>query len=197
MKTLDAILTRRSTRKYLDKMIEADKLDSILEAGIYAPSGGNNQANHFIVIENKEILNELVTLVQEEFSKMEITEGMYKSLVSSIRQSKQGHYQFFYNAPILIVIANLKDYDNAMADCACAIENMMIMANELDLGSCYINQLKWLNENNHIVDFFKKLGLDDHEKIFGSICLGYPDTKDGKPIRTLLERKGNKITYLK
>ena len=44
-------------------------------------------------------------------------------------------YVFCYNAPLLIVVANRADYGNNLADCACAIENMMLAANALDPGS--------------------------------------------------------------
>ena len=48
--------------------------------------------------------------------------------------------RFHYGAPVYIVTANKMGYGNAMADSACALENMMIAANALDLGSCWINQ---------------------------------------------------------
>ena len=194
MNVLDVIKTRRSIRKFLNKDVEKVKLEQILLAGQYAPSGGNNQTNHFIVIMNKEVLSKLTLLVQDEFSKMEFVEGMYKSLKSSIIQSKKGGYCFHYNAPILIVVANKKNYGNAMADASCALENMMLMARELELGSCWINQLRWLNENDNIVSFMSKLGLKDDEVICGSLSLGYYDG-DYNTLG-LLERKGNPVTYI-
>ena len=56
MDVLEFIKSRRSTRKFTDKEIEAEKLDQILEAGRYAPSGGNSQSTHFFVIRNKDVL---------------------------------------------------------------------------------------------------------------------------------------------
>ena len=50
MDILEFIKSRRSTRKFTAKEIEAEKLDQILEAGRYAPSGGNSQSTHFLVI---------------------------------------------------------------------------------------------------------------------------------------------------
>ena len=50
MDILEFIRSRRSTRKFTDKEIEAEKLDQILESGRYAPSGGNSQSTHFLVI---------------------------------------------------------------------------------------------------------------------------------------------------
>lgn len=193
----DTVLSRRSTRKYdSEKPVEREKLTKIIEAGRYAPSGGSNQNNHFIVIENKAILKDLAELVKDEFAQMEIKEDTYKSLANSIKASKGGNYNFYYEAPILIIVANQKNYSNNMVDAACAIENMLLSANDNDLGSCYINQLHWLDENKKLRDFLSQYGLEDNETICGSLVLGYPDTKDGLPIRKPLERKGNKVTYI-
>lgn len=196
MNTFENIMTRRSTRKYLDKEVSQELLEIIIETGRYAPSGGNNQSNHFIVIQNKQIINHLVKLVEKTFSKMEITENMYGSLKNSINLSKKGGYVFCYNAPVLIVVANKKDYGNNLADCAIALENMMLEANELDLGSCYINQLRWLNEDEDIIAYLQSLGMKDDERVYGSLIVGYPDTNDGKPLRKALPRKGNEVTWL-
>ena len=56
MNTYESILTRRSTRKYLNKPVSKELLEKIIETGRYAPSGGNSQSNHFIVIQNKQII---------------------------------------------------------------------------------------------------------------------------------------------
>lgn len=196
METYEAIISRRSTRKYRDQPVESEKLSQILEAGRHAPSGGNNQSTHFLVLQKKEVLEELAKLVKQEFAKMEITPGMYKSMVNSIRASKTGNYVFHYNAPVLIVTANQKDYGNNIADCACALENMMLMANDLDLGSCWINQLKWLNENEVILPYLQGLGLAEDERVYGAVAIGYPNTADGKPVRTPARRNGNPVTMI-
>ena len=196
MNTFENIITRRSTRKYLDKEVSQELLEKIIETGRYAPSGGNSQSNHFLVIQNKQIIDHLVKRVERAFSQMEITENMYRCLQNSINLSKKGGYVFCYNAPVLIIVANKKDYGNNQADCALALENMMLEANELDLGSCYINQLKWLNENQKILSYLQSLGMNEDERVYGSLIVGYPDTNDGKPLRKVLPRKGNEVTWL-
>ena len=196
MNTYESIITRRSTRKYLDKEVSQELLEKIIETGRYAPSGGNSQSNHFLVIQNKQIIDHLVKMVERAFSQMEITENMYRSLQNSINLSKKGGYVFSYNAPVLIIVANKKDYGNNQADCALALENMMLEANELDLGSCYINQLKWLNEDQKILSYLQSLGMNEDERVYGSLIVGYPDTNDGKPLRKVLPRKGNEVTWL-
>ena len=121
MEAIEAILTRRSTRNYKPDAVEPDKLDTILAAARQAPSGGNNQTNHFLVIRNKEVLQTLIELTQTAFAAMEATEDTYSSLKRAIAAAKKGGYVFCYNAPLLIAVANQKDYGNNMADCACAI----------------------------------------------------------------------------
>lgn len=196
MKVEEAILTRRSTRKFKDQKIEKEKLDRIIEAGRYAPSGGNSQTNHFFVITDKALLDKLAETVQKVFKGMEVKEGMYRSIISSINKAQAGNYVFHYDPACLIVIANKKDYGNNIADTACALENMMIMANELDLGACWINQLKWLNEDEELRNIFAGYGLRDDERIYGALALGYPDSEDGLPERKPLPRKGNEVTYI-
>ena len=193
MEAIESIITRRSTRRFSDRIPEKALIESILEAGRHAPSGGNSQTTHFIVFTDGGMLKELANLVQEEFSGMEISDGMYGSLKVSITASKTGTYVFHYNAPVFIVVANKKGYGNALADSACALENMMLAANALDLGSCWINQLHWLDENERIHHYMLEHGLAEDETITGGLALGYPE--GGKINRVPLERKGNPVTW--
>ena len=194
MESIEAILTRRSTRKFSTELPERGLIEKILEAGRYAPSGGNSQTTHFIVIESSAVLKELAELVRSAFSAMEYTEDTYSSIKNSINASKRGNYIFHYNAPVLIVTANRKGYGNAMADSDCALENMMIAANALDLGTCWINQLHWLDEDPVIRDYMLKLGLDENETITGALSVGYPE--GGVIERRPLPRKGNVVTWV-
>ena len=196
MDTIETILTRRSTRSYSSAPVESEKLEKIIEAGRYAPSGGNNQTNHFLVVKNPDVLHKLAKLAEDAFAKMEVTEQTYSSLKSSIMQSKKGGYVFYYHAPVLIIVANQKDYGNNIADCAVAVENMMIAANSLDLGSCWINQLKWLNEEPTVLNYLRELGLKENERVYSSMIVGYPKSADRKPNRTPLPRKGNEVTFI-
>ena len=196
MDAMMAILTRRSTRNYRPDTVEEDKLERVLNAARQAPSGGNNQTNHFLVIRNREVLRKLIVMTETAFSKMEIAEDTYASLKYAITASKKGGYVFCYNAPVLIAVANRKGYSNNMADCACAIENMMIAANALDLGSCWINQLRWLNEEPALVEYLQSLGMKEDERIYGAVIVGYPATDSGLPNRNLMVQKGNEVTYI-
>ena len=197
MNVYDAIMTRRSTRRFQQKAVPDELLTKPVQAGRFAPSGGNSQSTHFFVITDPDVLAELADLVQQAFAGMEVTEGMYASMASSINRSKKGGYVFHYGCPALIVTANVKDYGNNIADCACALENMMILGNELDLGTCWINQLKWLNEDPALLQKFRQFGLRDNERIYGALAVGYAANENGMPDRMPLERKGNEVTLVK
>ena len=194
MEALEAIYTRRSTRNYKPDAVEKEKLKKLLEAARQAPSGGNRQTNHFLVIQNRAALEKLIALTEAGFRKMEADETTYPSLRHAIEASKKGGYVFCYNAPLLIVVANRKDYGNNIADCACALENMMVAANALDLGSCYINQLRWLNEDEALVDYLRSLGMKENERVYGAVIVGYP--AGGLPNRGLMAQKGNEVTWI-
>lgn len=189
---IDTIIKRRSTRKYLPELPERADIEAVIEAGRYAPSGGNSQSCHFIAISSKEVLETLKETVKAEFAKMEITEGMYRSIQNSIRLSKKGTYDFIYNAPMLIVVANKKGYGNAMADSSCALMNMMLAAESLGLGSCWINQLHWLDENEEVRAILQKIGLSADETVCGALSLG----KNAISAQAPLERTGNTVSYV-
>ena len=194
MDAMEAIFTRRSTRRMKPELPPREMIEKVIEAGRTAPSGSNSQTTHLIVITQKEILSELASIVQDAFAAMELGPDAYVSLRNSVNASKKGGYVFHYGAPVLIVTANRKGYGNAMADSACALENMMIAANALDLGSCWINQLHWLDTEDSIRSYMENLGLGKDETITGGLILGYG--YDGQPVRTELKRNGNPVTWI-
>lgn len=188
----EIIKNRRSVRKFNDKPITDDELSTIVEAGRWAPTGGNCQTVHFLVITNKDVLATLRLRVKEAFSVMELSDDQYISIQNSIKLAKQGNYVYDYNAPVLVVVANRRGYPNAIADSACALQNMMLTAESMGIGSCWINQLHWLDENQHIREYLEPLGLGSDETICGAVALGnYDGTHARKP------RTGMKADYIK
>ena len=186
------IQNRRSCRRYKPEQLSNAILDAILQAGRHAPSGGNTQSCHFVVIQNVPLLGALKQRATESFSAMEVTEGMYKSLANAIQRSKRGAYDFCAGAPTLVVVTNLRSYPNAMASSACALENMMLAATSLDVGSCWINQLHWLDDDPSIRALLcGYIGSD--ETICGSLALGYPSGVAASP----LALTGNRISYIR
>lgn len=188
------IKARRSERSFKKTQITDEELSAILEAGQYAPTGGNLQTVHFIVIQKAEVLKELVFLITQEFRKMELTEDLYISIQNGIKKARKGDYHFFYDAPTLIVVSNQKSNQNGMADVACAIENIMLEATELGLGNCWVNQIRWLDDNPTVHAYMEKLGLGKNETVCGAVAIGY---KENEIKREAPERKGMRVTYVK
>ncbi len=83
-------MERHSIRKYNEKPVTEEQLTDILEAGRYAPTGGNCQTVHFVVLMNAEIREKLRELVQEAFLQMELSDDQYASIQNSIRLSRRG-----------------------------------------------------------------------------------------------------------
>lgn len=188
--TVANIFARYSCRKYLDKPIPKEILATIIECGRVAPCGGNNQTTKFYVISDKAVLEGLIKLSEKEFAAMELTDDLYKSLKTTIRLSKKGGYDFTYKAPVVIVLTNKKGYDNAMADAVCANMSMMLATTSLGLGSCYLNQLHWLDTSIALRDF---LHIEEDETICCTLGLGYPAQARVRE----REITGNKVVFIK
>ncbi len=188
---MNIIKNRRSIRKYNNEPIAKEQLQEIVEAGRWAPTGGNCQSVHFTVITNEQVLEELRTMVKEAFAAMELRDDMYASMKNSIKLSQRGNYVYDYNAPVLVVVSNCKGYPNAIADSACALENMMLAATSLNIGSCWINQLHWLEHEPELRDYLSQHGIESDEVICGALALGNYDESYKQ-----IERKGMKVDFI-
>lgn len=190
---IENIKSRRSIRKYKKEQIKDEDLHTILDAGKHAPSGGNSQTWHFTVVQNNEILLELNRYIKGAFERLEVDENTYKSKRTGKIASKNEDYSFYYEAPTVIIVSNDRSYSNAMADSACAIENMLLTANFLELGACWINQITWFDDDENVRGLLTRLGISEKHKVCGSLCIGYIDGM--KPVKKML--KGNTVTIVK
>lgn len=170
--TLTTIFTRRSVRSYQNTQVEENILKTIVEAGLYAASGGNHQTSEFTVIVRPEVLQELTVLVREEFRAMDLIDGAYHN--TAVRNSKNNpNYDFRHGAPVLIIARAKKRWPNGMADSAGSLQNMQLAATSLSLGSCWVNQLHWLTDNSRLRSYLAPFGLLEDETVYGSLALGY------------------------
>ena len=187
-----AVNARRSTRKYKADPVPKELLTEVVEAGRMAPSGNNSQSVHFIVITQPEHLAQLREAVTKTLANTPVQEGMPPPMVGLINKAKQETVDVNYGAPALIITANKKGYDNAVADCSCAMQNMMLMAGACGLGNCWINLYHRLRQAPPLRSLMEKLGLGEDEEVFGALVLGYTDNLETTP----LPRKGNPVTYV-
>lgn len=179
---LNCILARRSTRNYQERQIDAAQLDTILNAAIWAPSGGNNQSWLFTAIQKKEILLEINELVKEGFQHWSPDDD-YPGKLGAKAASEKPNYNFYYNAPTLILASNRPGYENAMADCALALENMFLATQSIGLGSCYINQLHWLRNDTKLREYLSQLGIPREHTLCSAAAIGYIGKESSPPPR--------------
>ena len=123
MEILEAIITRRSIRKYKDIPVEWDKVGTILEAGRWAPSSGNIQNWKFITIEDKEKIKQLAEACAEQ---LWIATAPFIILVVAEPNPAIRHYGV--RGDRLYTVQN----------CSCAAMNMMLAAHSVGLGTCWI-----------------------------------------------------------
>jgi len=192
----EAIISRRSVRKYKPQQIEESLLTAVIEAGRHAPSGGNAQLTHIIVIQNADVLKDIIKISKQEFAKKTADENTYASLRSTIERAKDKDFDFnfLYSAPTLIVLANNKERPNAMADSVCVLQNMLIAAESLGLGACYQNALHWLDDSEPFREYMYTLGLKPNETITCALTVGYSDEAEPRPP---LVREGNPVSYVR
>lgn len=185
---IETIKNRRSIRRYLPLQINDEELSLIVEAGTWAPSGHNNQPWHFSVIQNKE----LIDMISDKTVAL-----MKKYSVEWVRKmgEKEG-YHIYYHAPAIIVISGKKNADSLLkpiADCSAAIENMLIAAESLNIGTCWIG-FSGFFFSVATSEELKAIGVPEGYEALYSIALGYkdPDHKYGAP-----KRKEGVVTYIR
>ena len=128
--TLDVIKERRSIRKFKPEQIKEEELQAIVESGLYAPSAINKQSWNFTVIQNQEILAEL----------NEATKNVARNLDHEAlkRIGENEKYNCFYYAPTVILVSGKDEERSKVMDCSAATQNMLIAAESLNIGSCWV-----------------------------------------------------------
>lgn len=137
---METILHRRAIRRFAEKQIEEDVLQHILQAGLYAPSAGGRQGVLFAVCQNKEVNERLGKIKRGNSNPRMATATSYVSKEQPSIADDPTLKNAFYDAPTVITLFAPKNFLFAAEDCAVAAENMMLVADSLGVGSCYIGQ---------------------------------------------------------
>lgn len=147
MDLLEGIYTRRSIRQYTDRPVEREQLIEIIRAGIWAPSGLNNQPWRFVIIKDGEVRKELAKLTKYNF----VIEKASACIAVFIDKSAM------YN--------EVKDHQ-AMGAC---IQNMLLAAHGLGLGAVWLGEI--LKSATAVRMLF---GLPEEMEIMAVVALGHP-----------------------
>lgn len=179
------ILNRRSIRVYSAEQIKREDLELILKSAIFSPSACNTQPWHFTVVQNKDIINLLSTESKKEFVNHQ--NETFKKMAAN------ENFNIFYNAPTIIVISGEKASVEPKTDCAAATENMLLAAESLGIGTCWIGLVAFLFRSERASEFIKLLQIPDGYEPYYAITLGYKKYDNPKP----QPRRDGTINYLK
>jgi len=177
---IEKIKSRRSVRKFKKDAIPKDLVEKIIEAGRFAPSALNRQPWRFIVIEDAQLIDELFGLARARIRTIYKLTPLLKFFVKDLRDERsvnalkktaENDYDtVFYNAPLLLFIANDTRFRDTQLDCCLSAQNMMLAAHSFGIGSCFIGRGKFIPKG-----FLKrKFGLPVFYDIKVHLAFGYP-----------------------
>lgn len=126
---LDNIYQRRSVRNYSDKEVPDEIIREIIRAGTYAPSAMNKQPWRFVVVKNRQLIDEYDDRAEKAFLAAHRDTGN-PDLVRYVQHLSKPTTRLFYGAPVLILVFESPDAIDEN-DCALAAENMMLAAHSL------------------------------------------------------------------
>jgi nitroreductase len=163
---LKTMAQRRSCRQFQPQQIKDDDLHLILQAGLQAPSGHNDQSVYMVVLQKPDLIDELSEGSKQEMQKMPI-EWMANA-------GRVAQYNIYYRAPTVLIICARKDAISPVPDVSAAIENMMLAAQSLGYGSCWIGfTIFYFNDESR----YQKLGIPEGYEVHYGLSLGFPHGK--------------------
>ena len=161
MDTMKAILTRRSVRSYKKRKIPENKIQELLKAAVSAPSAGNEQPWHFILIDKRDILDEITNF--------------------------HPHSKMLLQAQFAIIVCGDTDLEKFkgywMLDCSAATQNILLAARALGLGACWLGIYPRMERIKALKEMLK---TPENIIPFAVISIGYTD-KDQNTVERLDE----------
>lgn len=149
MDAIEAILTRRSIRRYHPEPVSQEQVKKLLECAMAAPSAGNQQPWQFVVVEDRPTLDAITTV--------------------------QTHSMMLKESALAIVIcgdsAACKIASMWACDCSAATQNILLAAHATGLGSCWCG----VYPNESVMSGLRRLlGIPETVSPFSIIAIGHP-----------------------
>lgn len=171
MEALEAIMTRRSVRKFKDKQIPDAVLDKILQAGTYAPSALALQPWAFVVVQDRQFLNKVSDYCKPIM--ISLMKDAHDGMSDEFRRLLESPgYSLYYHAPTVIMVIGKSGSRFREIDCSLCAENLMLAAHALGIGSCWIGSTEVAYDNREIMAGFR---IPEGYSPVGTIVFGYPD----------------------
>ena len=192
---MNTILHRRSIRRFDSRQIEESALQEILQAGLYAPSAGGRQGVIFAVCQDGEINERLGRIKRANSHPRMATATSYVSREQPSIADDPKLTNAFYDAPTVITFFAPKQFLFSVDDCAVAAENMMLAADALGIGSCYIGQGWPAFADPYGQEVLKNWRIPTDHYAVMQLVLGYPREGDRHP--TPKPRKKDRVLYIR
>ena len=152
---LQALRTRRSIRNYKPEQITDEELETVLEAGTWAPTAKGVQDPWIVAVQNPALLERISRMNREVWGK---------------------DVDPFYGAPtyVLVFASDPEKWKNSVPDGTLVLGNMMLAAHAIGLGSCWINREREMFATPEGKALMRELGVDESLIGIGALSLGYP-----------------------
>lgn len=173
MNALEQLLHRRSIRRYKPQLPDRALIEQITEAGTYAACGMNKQSGLIIAVTNKALRDRIA------------------AMNNRIYGGEEG-FDPFYGAPVILIVLAKKDSPHKIYDGSLIMGNMMLAADALGLGTCWIHRAKQEFETEEGKQILRDLGIEEEYEGIGHLALGYPDG----PHPTARPRKENYVYFV-
>lgn len=152
----EAVTARSSIRGYTSESLTEDELNRILTAGLKAPTGNNKQEIHFTVLPGD---HKIIQELEDEKNRMRKLTGV--------------EHNFCYEAPTLIILSAQSDYRWSVIDSGIAVENMVLTAEELGLGSLIIGSIYDAMHGEKQLYFEEQLRFPDGYEFQIALAVGH------------------------
>ena len=165
---MDAIYKRRSIRRFTGQTVKKDQIEEVLKAGMNAPSAGNEQPWHFLVIDDRKLLDKI-----PEF---------------------HPHSKMLYEAPLAIVVCGDMSQVKYQAywpqDCSATTQNILLAIADLGLGGVWLGVYPREERVKNLQQLF---GMPESIIPFSIIAMGYP--AEQKPPKDIFQASRIRYNY--
>lgn len=208
---LEALRMRRSIRVFLDKTVEKDVIERIIDAATLAPSAHNLQTTEFIVVQDKEVLGKITEFTVGYFAKtakqlhnpairllyrltapreIDSAVHMLADLDLMVEVAQEGNDPVLRGAPCLLVCHAESGINFPEANAILALHNATLMAQALGLGSFLLGWVVGACKRDKSIP--ELLSVPSNHEVYGGLALGYPRIA----FKKWMQRRPPKVRWL-
>ncbi len=171
---MDIIKARHSIRKYTDKQISREDLETILEAGNFAPNAGGGQRSMLVGVHNRDLTTKIGIMNLAKFDRSKLL-GSYVSKEQPSTIDDPNIKNGFYGAPSVVVVFGQNNFLFREPDAFCCAENMVLQATELGISSCIVSRGAETFLSDEGKNLLKSWEIPENYSAICFVVLGYID----------------------